>query len=106
MADNLEWKHEGNISVATPRPSLMRKAEDLRSMIDYLTARGGGESDIAILKWVLCLDKSEWELRWEAERAEHEEEAACDANTIAKLRETVAIQDAEIRRLKSEPDHK
>ncbi len=84
----------------------MRSASDLHSMIDYLTARGGGESDIAILKWVLCLDKSEWERKYEQEQKEWSALYADCTLTISKLKETIALQDAEIRRLKSEPDHK
>ncbi len=84
----------------------MRNAQDLHSMIDYLTARGGGESDIAILKWVLCLDKSEWEKKYDEAVAAANVAASEGIRLIEKQRETIAIQDAEIRRLKSEPDHK
>lgn len=84
----------------------MRRPEDIHSMIDYLTARGNSEADISILKWVLGNDKSEWERKYDQEVAAREALEREYVKEYNALGQKCAMQDAEIRRLKSEPDHK
>ena len=83
----------------------MRRAEDIHSMIDYLTAKGGCESDIAILKWVLCLDKSEWEQKYDEEHQVTLVMAAAHKQEVEALLNKLSIQDRELRRLKSLPEN-
>ena len=84
----------------------MRSEHDIRSMIDYLTARGGCDSDIAILRWVLGEAKSEWEQKYEDMDREHREHISVLQREKIAMLTAIEIKDAEIRRLKSEPDHK
>lgn len=84
----------------------MRSSQDIGGMIDYLTARGGCESDIGLLKWVLGEAKSEWQVKYEELERCTQVMAVDWQRASDKLSEKIAAQDAEIRRLKSEPDHK
>lgn len=100
-----------NIIGGDPRPphlspGKMMTAYEIDNLIDYLTARGGCETDISILRHVLGLHKSEWELKYEDLEKRCNESLNQAMATIAKLKEINALQDTEIRRLKSEPDHK
>lgn len=84
----------------------MRRPEDIHSMIDYLQARGERESDVAILRWVLEADKSEWERKYDEAQKQLTTLTETAGQAVDNLTQKIATQDAEIRRLKSEPDHK
>ncbi len=84
----------------------MRSAQDIHSMIDYFTARGGCDADISILRWVLGETKSEGQMKYEQTIAEHKQFVAYTDEQMRLCGKKLAEQDAEIRRLKSEPDHK
>ena len=84
----------------------MRSPEEIHSLIECMEALGGHEKEIALLRLVLGDSKSEWQVKFEESIKNYMTLEAEDARLIESLRRDIAIQDAEIRRLKSEPDHK
>lgn len=89
-----------------PKELPMRSRRDAELLLEYLMAKDSQHPDISLLRWMLQDHKAgvdsqilEMEKAFAEERAEFE-------SCVRRLDHKISIQDTELRRLKSEPDHK